>query len=71
MKGAERRGFAMTAVPSNADVKKAGLEVFAHALGMSAFVELGRQPPRVSAELKYVSQFRKYLMQDSAQKLGC
>jgi len=35
---AERGGFAMTAVPSNADVKKASLEAFTHALGMSAFV---------------------------------
>jgi hypothetical protein len=32
------RKLVMTAVPSNADVKKASLEAFTHALGMSAFV---------------------------------
>ena len=34
----------MSAVPSNADVKKASLKAFTHAMGMSAFVELGRRP---------------------------
>jgi hypothetical protein len=36
--GAERGGFAMTAAPSNTDVKKASLKAFTHAMEMSAFV---------------------------------
>ena len=38
--GAERDGFAMTAVPSNADVKKASLKAFTRAMGMSASVQV-------------------------------
>ncbi|MGO8953498.1 MAG: hypothetical protein ACLP1W_07965 [Rhodomicrobium sp.] len=36
-KGAERRGFAMAAVLSNADVKKASLEVFTQSVGDAGF----------------------------------